>query len=164
MTRPRVRGGPTDRDRRQTELDVIVDDVRLASWNDGCVRRGATPRLQSCGNLDDWTVIDRTTLRGLTQFPRGSVSDVPQNVEFKSHRATVRFKGGFCATLFQAARKPLILKRRDVGVVDRARLENDVGDQRQATPTHRIAQSLSELTAQPDHAVCVAKPQYGSRF
>src|SRR6266478_1769771 len=109
MTRPRVRGGPTDRDRRQTELDVIVDDVRLASWNDGCVRRGATPRLQSCGNLDDWTVIDRTTLRGLTQFPRGSVSDVAQSVEFKSHRAAVRFKGGFCATLFEAARKSLIL-------------------------------------------------------
>src|SRR5882757_5039499 len=91
-------------------------------------RRLCAPRsnasLQSCSNLDDWTVIDRTTLRGLTQFPRGSVSGVPQSVEFKSHRATVRFKGGSCATLFQAARKPLILKRRDVGVVDRARLES----------------------------------------
>jgi len=29
-----------------------------------------------------------------------------------------------CATLFQAAHKLLILKRRDGGVVDRARLEN----------------------------------------
>ena len=30
---------------------------------------------------------------------------------------------GFCATLFQAIRKPLILKRRDVRVVEGARLE-----------------------------------------
>jgi hypothetical protein len=33
-------------------------------------------------------------------------------------------EGRFCAILFEAARKPLILKRRDVGVVDRARLES----------------------------------------
>ena len=56
------------------------------------------------------------------------------------------------------------LKRRDVRVVEGARLENDIGDQRQATPRHSIAQSLSELTTQPDYAVCVAKPRYGSRF
>jgi len=56
------------------------------------------------------------------------------------------------------------LKRRDVRVVEGARLENDMGEQRQATPRHSIAQSLSELTTQPDHAVCVAKLRYGSRF
>jgi hypothetical protein len=35
-------------------------------------------------------------------------------------------KGG-CAILFQTARNSLIFKRRDVGVVDRARLENEPG-------------------------------------
>jgi len=108
---------------------------------------GRNAGLQSCGNLDDWTAIDRTTLRGLTQFPRGSVSGVPQSVEFKSHRATVRFEGGFCATLFQAARKPLILKRRDVGVVDRARLESDFGEAHRATLKHIVAQSIQRLAA-----------------
>jgi len=37
-------------------------------------------------------------------------------------------KEGLGATLFETVRKSLILKRRDVGVVDRARLENDFGE------------------------------------
>jgi hypothetical protein len=32
-------------------------------------------------------------------------------------------EGGFCATLFLTIRKSLILKRRDAGAVDQARLE-----------------------------------------
>ena len=36
----------------------------------------------------------------------------------------MRFEGGFCVRLSRTARKALILKRRDVGVVDRARLES----------------------------------------
>ena len=54
-------------------------------------------------------VSDRATLRGLTQFLRRSVSARPQTAEYKSHRGTVRFEGGFCDTLFQTARKSLIL-------------------------------------------------------
>ena len=45
------------------------------------------------------------------------------NREYKPHRETVGFERGFCATLFQAARNSLILKRRDVRVVEGARLE-----------------------------------------
>ena len=45
----------------------------------------------------------------LTQFLRRSVSTRPQTAEFKSHRGTARFEGGFCDTLFRTARKSLIL-------------------------------------------------------
>jgi hypothetical protein len=37
--------------------------------------------------------------------------------------ANGEIEGGFCSTLFRTARNSLILKRRDGGVVDRARLE-----------------------------------------
>jgi hypothetical protein len=39
------------------------------------------------------------------------------------HIETDMREGGFCAILFQAARNSLILKRRDVRVVEGARLE-----------------------------------------
>jgi hypothetical protein len=48
-------------------------------------------------------------LEGLTQFPRWSIEARPQVAEYKPHPGTVVFEGGFCATLFQAARKSLIL-------------------------------------------------------
>ena len=54
-------------------------------------------------------VSDRGTLGGLTQFLRRSVVLAPQIAEYKRHRGTVRFEGGFCATLFQTVRKSLIL-------------------------------------------------------
>jgi len=41
----------------------------------------------------------------------------------------------------------LILKRRDVGVVDRARLESDSGDAHRATLKHIVAQSIQRLDA-----------------
>jgi hypothetical protein len=45
-------------------------------------------------------------------------------------------EGGFCATLFETVRNLLILKRRDGGVVDRARLENVLNDR---SRSHRFA-------------------------
>jgi hypothetical protein len=71
------------------------------------------------------TVSDRTTVRGLTQFPRLSIQARSQTVEYKPHRETVGFEGGFCDKLLRTARKPLILKRRDAGAVDQARLESE---------------------------------------
>ena len=59
----------------------------------------------------------------------------------------MRFEGGFCATLFQTARKSLILKWRDVGVVDRARLENDSGELHRVIPKHLFTQSIQRLPA-----------------
>ena len=74
------------------------------------------------------------------------------------------FEGGFCATLHQTARKSLILKRRDVGVVDRARLESEAGQQHQATSKSVNAYAISDLTFPNYHAVCACKPRCSSRF
>ena len=82
--------------------------------------------LGTCGGLDSEGPhrSDRASLRGLTQFLTQFIDARPQIAEGKPIRATSGFKGGFCATLFRAFRKSLILKRRDGGVVDRARLES----------------------------------------
>jgi Carboxypeptidase regulatory-like domain len=59
---------------------------------------------------------------------RLAVQTLEENVVVTAERLKAEveaFEGGFCATLFQTGRNSLILKRRDVGVVDRARLESD---------------------------------------
>jgi hypothetical protein len=44
-----------------------------------------------------------------------------------------------CDNRWATARKLLILKRRDAGAVDQARLENDCGDSRQAILKHLLS-------------------------
>ena len=76
------------------------------------------------GQLNEIAVSDRPTLEGLTQFPFASTGAWQQTLGTVGHvRSNVR-EGRFCATLFQTACNSLILKRRDGGVVDRARLES----------------------------------------
>ena len=48
-----------------------------------------------------------------------------QTIGATGHVESDMREGGFCAILFQTVRNSLILKRRDGGVVDRARLEID---------------------------------------
>jgi hypothetical protein len=55
-------------------------------------------------------------------------------------------EGGFCAILIQTVRNSLILKRRDVGVVDRARLEIEVRQRPQAALMRINAHAISDLT------------------
>jgi len=55
--------------------------------------------------------------------------------------------GGVCDNQFAAARKLLILKRRDAGAVDQARLESDFGEPYQAIPKHLVAQLVQQLAA-----------------
>ncbi len=62
------------------------------------------------------------------------------------------------------ARKPLILKRRDAGAVDQARLESAAGEERRAIPTHVTAYSLNELASKKDRSVCVGKSLCASRY
>jgi hypothetical protein len=69
----------------------------------------------------------RGELRGLTQFLRESIQARSQTAEYEPHRERVGFEGGFCDKLLRTARKPLILKRRDAGAVDQARLEIETG-------------------------------------
>ena len=57
-------------------------------------------------------------------------------------------KERFAIALFQAARKPLILKtRRDVRVVEGARLESESGEAHRGTPKRNVTQSVQRLTA-----------------
>ena len=56
------------------------------------------------------------------------------------------------------------LNRRDVRVVEGARLESEAGERHQATPKRVNAHAISDLTFQNYHAVCVRKPRCSSRF
>lgn len=49
--------------------------------------------------------------------------------------------------LFGTARKLLILKRRDAGAVDQARLESEAGDAQEVTLKHLVAHSIQRFTA-----------------
>ena len=53
--------------------------------------------------------------------------------------------------------KSLILKWRDVRVVEGARLENEAGRRLQRTPTWLNAHEISDLTFHDSHPVCVRK-------
>jgi len=68
---------------------------------------------------------DRPTLRGLTQFPRRPICASPQIAEYKPHPGKLGFESAFCDNQIRIRRKSLILKRRDAGAVDQARLEID---------------------------------------
>ena len=52
-----------------------------------------------------------------------------------------------CDTLFRTARKSLILKRRDAGAVDQARLESESGEAHRVIPKDLFAQSIQRLPA-----------------
>ena len=70
----------------------------------------------------------------------------------------------FCVTLFRTVRNLLILKRRDGGVVDRARLEIEAGQPHGFIPKRFNAHAISDLILQNDHSVCVRKLRCFSRF
>ena len=74
-----------------------------------------------------------------------------------SNRQTLGDVSQFCDKYVLTARNSLILKRRDVGVVDRARLEIEAGDGHQAIPTRVNRHATSDFTFQAHHAVCVRK-------
>jgi hypothetical protein len=49
-------------------------------------------------------------------------------------------------------------------VVEGARLESEMGEPRQATLNHLIAQARNDLAIKEDHAVCVDKPPCWWKF
>ena len=71
---------------------------------------------------------------------------------------------GVCDNLFETVCNLLILKRRDAGAVDQARLESEAVERHRATPKHVNADVISELAVQNDSSVCVCKPRCSSRF
>ena len=56
------------------------------------------------------------------------------------------------------------LERRDVRVVEGARLESEAGQRCRATLQRVNAYAINDLTFQAYHSVCVAKPRCSSRF
>ena len=82
---------------------------------------------QSHHRLNQIAVSDRTRLEGLTQFGFSSRRACLQTIGTTGHAESDMREGRFCAILFQAVRKSLILKRRDVRVVEGARLESEAG-------------------------------------
>jgi hypothetical protein len=73
-------------------------------------------------------------------------------------------EGGFCAILIQTARKSLILKRRDVRVVEGARLESEARERHSATSMRLNAHAIRDLTFQNDYSACARKPRCSSMF
>ena len=64
---------------------------------------------QSHHRLNQIAVSDRATLEGLTQFGFSSRRAYLQTIGTTGHAESDIREGGFCATLFQTARKCLIL-------------------------------------------------------
>jgi hypothetical protein len=77
-------------------------------------------------------VSDRGSLRGLTQFRRLArlASVEPAECERDLRKRTRHT--GVCDNLFEIVRNLLILKRRDAGAVDQARLESNSGERHRA--------------------------------
>ena len=73
--------------------------------------------------LDKIAVSDRRTLAGLTQFLPMPLFSPPQTAECKGDPVRADKIADVCDNLWQTARNLLILKRRDVRVVEGARLE-----------------------------------------
>ena len=87
------------------------------------------------------------TLGGLTQFPGLADLASVELVESKQDQQERTRRTGVCDNLFESVRNLLILKRRDAGAVDQARLENESGDAHRVIPKHLFAQSIQRLPA-----------------
>jgi hypothetical protein len=94
--------------------------------------------------FDDADLMIRAAVDGLgLTFPLKSTR---RRKSLNTNRITERWDlKEFCDHQSQIARKPSILKRRDVGVVDRARLESDSGEAHRVIPEHLLSQSIQRL-------------------
>ena len=84
---------------------------------------------------------------GTNTIPLRVAARVPANDAATKISDRMCVMEGFALYCVQAARKWLILKRRDVRVVEGARLENDSGELHRATPKHLFTQSIQRLPA-----------------
>jgi hypothetical protein len=90
-------------------------------------------------------VTDRVTLRGLTQFISILRVRRRQTAEYKRDRTQRTHVTGVCDNQCATTRKLLILKLRDAGAVDQARLESTARDVHQIAATHLKAHSSKNL-------------------
>ena len=70
----------------------------------------------------------------------------------------------FCSGSPPSGKLLIPLNRRDVRVVEGARLESEARQRHEATPTSLNAYAISELALQNDSSVCVCKPRCSSWF
>ena len=87
------------------------------------------------------------TLGGLTQFPGLADLASVELVESKQDQQERTRRTGVCDNLFETVRNLLILKRRDAGAVDQARLENESGGAHEVTLKHLAAHLIQRFTA-----------------
>jgi hypothetical protein len=86
-----------------------------------------------------------------------AVVEVPENVTSQSrHRLTLSGSPPHGKLLIP-------FERRDVRVVEGARLESEAGQLHVVTPKRLNAHAFSDLTFHNDHWVCVRKPRCSSR-
>ena len=110
-------------------------------------RRAVSPFPSCKSQAKKNAVSDRGTLGGLTQFSRlASLASVEPAESKRDLRKRTRGTG-VCDNLFEPARNLLILKRRDAGAVDQARLESDSGEPHRVLSKHLFAQSIQRLPA-----------------
>ena len=114
--------------RRSESVSARVHTQHL---RDGCeirtsllVRHDVVKLFDPVRQLNEIAVSRLATLDGLTQFRFRSPRVCQQAIGTTGHLRSNMREGRFCAILFLAARNSLILKRRDVRVVEGARLES----------------------------------------
>src|SRR5205809_6409793 len=102
-----------------------MHEGRSSSRSDDTTRRFRWRRSTAAlWQLNEIAVSDRAGLEGLTQVLFVSPRVCQQTVAATGHLRSDMREGTFCAILIQTACKSLILKRRDVRVVEGARLES----------------------------------------
>ena len=103
-------------------------------------------------------------LGGLTQFTRFACLVSVEPAESKRYLQRRTRGTGVFDNLFEIARNSLILKRRDVRVVEGARLEHAAGERHQTTPNRARIYAIRGLGFQNYHSACVRTPRCSSRF
>jgi len=118
LEREEIAGARASKRRESPAASYWSSDVECkASLTYVGLRRAEVDRLNKIA------VSDQGTIEGLTQFLTQSLDARPQITEDKSIRGTQDLKEGFALHCFRTVRNLLILKRRDAGAVDQARLE-----------------------------------------
>jgi hypothetical protein len=118
------------------------------------LRPQLSSRRHACRTTDERSDERRPDAAQITPSVRGGYTGSARKC-----RGTLGGLTQFASSRSLRARKLLILKRRDVGVVDRARLESEAGQLHRGTPTWLNAHEISDLTFQDCHPVCVRKPR-----
>jgi hypothetical protein len=138
-------------------------------------KRPRSARALAASSASALVVTIRTSIGDRRKWSKDIVSSytilrrLPPDVCFKplityGIELDARIVTSVCDNQFAVARKLLILKWRDVRVVEGARLESEAAERHRATPTHVNAHAISDFSPPNYHAMCVPKPRCSSGF